>query len=422
MTDPINTIPNQPQTNPQTTSSANSNYPEPPLIINSPSNPKFSKSKLIAVGIVSLFFLVSIPLALFLSQNRQDIRQRAAGGCREGWYETNRYGQCCGCHLAKEVIVCHSDIYGDEYIESGCVADQYNAQTCTTDCTSGQCPAGNGGQSGETCSNQNKCDLAGGCNPACCASDNDCSGQTCSIPNNYCRGGSSCAPTGGISCSADRNGVSVTNNSGSAKNLNIEWFAATCGGDSGFCGGSPQTISKTLAAGENWNAGIYGQYCGSWQSDVDVSGDATCHADSSGKDNSDCSTPVSPTPTPIPPIATYDCRCTDTKIYRAGTLIEPTQVRLNDTLTFAGYGWIDAAEGTDNIDAMRITIKRNGTVVNTTTQQVIVARDSSQDSGTKRYFKGVSREFVVDQAGNYTVEVLVHTTKKEWLGSGIRRP
>lgn len=52
------------------------------------------------------------------------------------------------------------------------------------------------GTPGETCNNLNKCDIAGGCNPACCASAVDCpSGQYCSIPNGYCQSGKSCAGT-----------------------------------------------------------------------------------------------------------------------------------------------------------------------------------------------------------------------------------
>lgn len=59
------------------------------------------------------------------------------------------------------------------------------------------CPPGDSGQPGQECSNENKCDIAGGCNPACCASNNDCpSGQTCDIPNDYCRKRMSCNDSG----------------------------------------------------------------------------------------------------------------------------------------------------------------------------------------------------------------------------------
>lgn len=59
------------------------------------------------------------------------------------------------------------------------------------------CPAGDQGQVGEECSNLNKCDVAGGCNSSCCATDSDCpSGQTCTVPNGYCRSGKSCNDSG----------------------------------------------------------------------------------------------------------------------------------------------------------------------------------------------------------------------------------
>jgi len=59
------------------------------------------------------------------------------------------------------------------------------------------CPPGENGQAGQNCPNLNNCDIAGGCNPGCCASNDDCpSGQTCSIPNGYCRSGKSCNDSG----------------------------------------------------------------------------------------------------------------------------------------------------------------------------------------------------------------------------------
>lgn len=59
----------------------------------------------------------------------------------------------------------------------------------------GRCPIPDDGL-GETCDNLNKCDINGGCNPACCATTADCPpGQYCSIPNGYCQSGKSCAGT-----------------------------------------------------------------------------------------------------------------------------------------------------------------------------------------------------------------------------------
>ncbi len=59
--------------------------------------------------------------------------------------------------------------------------------------SAGRCTDENG-NSGQTCDNLNKCDIAGGCNPACCTSTADCPpGQHCSIPNGYCQSGKSCS-------------------------------------------------------------------------------------------------------------------------------------------------------------------------------------------------------------------------------------
>jgi len=58
--------------------------------------------------------------------------------------------------------------------------------------TAGQC-TDKDGNPGQTCTNTNKCNIAGGCDPACCVTNGDCPGnQVCSIPNGYCKGGKSC--------------------------------------------------------------------------------------------------------------------------------------------------------------------------------------------------------------------------------------
>ena len=54
----------------------------------------------------------------------------------------------------------------------------------------------------QACSNQNKCDIVGGCNPACCKVSSDCpNNQTCGTGigayNGYCKTNSSCDPNSG---------------------------------------------------------------------------------------------------------------------------------------------------------------------------------------------------------------------------------
>ncbi len=61
-----------------------------------------------------------------------------------------------------------------------------------------RCPDGDEGQPGQACDNPNRCDIAGGCNPACCAVDSECVGPlrdgACNQDNDYCRSGKSCGP------------------------------------------------------------------------------------------------------------------------------------------------------------------------------------------------------------------------------------
>ena len=43
------------------------------------------------------------------------------------------------------------------------------------------------GGNGERCNDENKCDIEGGCNPACCAYNSQCvNGKICDVPNGYC--------------------------------------------------------------------------------------------------------------------------------------------------------------------------------------------------------------------------------------------
>lgn len=59
------------------------------------------------------------------------------------------------------------------------------------------CPKGNAGQAGQSCNKISKCNIQGGCDPACCAENSDCpTGQSCSISNGNCRSGKSCAQAG----------------------------------------------------------------------------------------------------------------------------------------------------------------------------------------------------------------------------------
>lgn len=173
------------------------------LGINFPSE-KPKKLKLL-LAILGIFFIfASISAAVFLTKKRQEIRKEAAcpgeGAPCNGLTGTHCNTSSCCEHTCKP-----DGTWGPgTYCGNACK----NHPECAARCGGGgggggtptsppgqRCPIPGGGL-GETCSNLNKCDIAGGCNPACCASNSDCpAGTYCSIPNGYCQAGKSCAAT-----------------------------------------------------------------------------------------------------------------------------------------------------------------------------------------------------------------------------------
>lgn len=81
--------------------------------------------------------------------------------------------------------------------------------TCSPSGSGGGVCKDKAGKDGQACSNLNKCDINGGCNPACCSGDGDCNGQKCTTANGFCsKSGKSCTPgtsskkANGQSCSS----------------------------------------------------------------------------------------------------------------------------------------------------------------------------------------------------------------------------
>ena len=71
------------------------------------------------------------------------------------------------------------------------------AETCADQ---GKCTVVSSGQCGQACDNLAKCDINGGCNPACCIKNEDCAaGQQCNISNGYCAGAAGNG-SNGMSC------------------------------------------------------------------------------------------------------------------------------------------------------------------------------------------------------------------------------
>ncbi|KUK79454.1 MAG: hypothetical protein XD95_0377 [Microgenomates bacterium 39_7] len=120
------------------------------------------------------------------------------------------------------------------------------------------CPPGDNGQPGQACSSLGKCDVAGGCNPGCCNDNNDCpSGQTCSIPNGYCRSGQSCNDSGTEEYhKACRNEqcVEVAGPGPDQCSSNSD-----CQNDDG--GGGGEEAQTCIEAGDSGDPGVESQWC-----------------------------------------------------------------------------------------------------------------------------------------------------------------
>jgi len=163
------------------------------------------KTRVVLATLGVILLIATLPAAVYLVKQRQEIRKEA-GACPPESCTGSGYlcaGECaCNWELNKGVRWHYKCVNGQ--VESYNILDASCNSACPGEPSpqpspEGQkCPPGNDGQPGETCSNLNKCDIAGGCNPACCATKSDCpSEQYCSIPNGYCRAGKSCAGTTG---------------------------------------------------------------------------------------------------------------------------------------------------------------------------------------------------------------------------------
>ncbi len=152
---------------------------EPSLVISTP--PKKSRVKVIMASIILLVLLVSVPGAVYLVQRR--VFAPKAAGCDRDCSATRDNKECwtwAGSGCAWE---------GDPYSGS-CICKRGEEPTPTPPPSSQKCTKKDGSP-GETCANLDKCDVDGGCNPACCAYNKNCgaNGKICDIPNGYCQSG-----------------------------------------------------------------------------------------------------------------------------------------------------------------------------------------------------------------------------------------
>lgn len=124
------------------------------------------------------------------------------------------------------------------------------------------CPAPGGGL-GQACESFNKCNAQGGCDPACCVSENDClRGQVCDIPNGNCNSGKSCNDQGGGTHKACRDNQCVYVPGAGADECTSHSQCQTTSPppgdiDSGYCAGKSGIVCENLGNNEGkaigWN-------------------------------------------------------------------------------------------------------------------------------------------------------------------------
>lgn len=222
-----------------------------------PAAKKTDRTKKTLSLLVLIIVLVSVPVAVFLTMQSQEIRKKAQES-----YPCQTEEDC-----PNPDHVCH---YG--YCTSCSVFDE---PTCWT-------------------------------HTSCCWEAGVCKTGACPNP----------PPNPQVSCSADVSGVHIRNLSTTESvSGNVTWFSTKCNNEKGecFCGGATKTEYVSLGPGQSWDRGIAGDGC-MWQSDLSSS---ICSASDAGC--LPCETPPgappTPTPTPSPTPPSYILTCNFTRAY-----------------------------------------------------------------------------------------------------------
>ncbi|MDO8515148.1 MAG: hypothetical protein Q7S14_01485, partial [bacterium] len=197
-----------------------------------------------------------------------------------------------------------------------------------------------------------------------------------------------------LTCTANETGVHVTGTSGCGS-VSINWFASRCNSGTGLCSGA-----SANASGIPFNGGMSGSGC-DYQAEVFASGGgASCSDVGSG---SNCN--PTPTPTPTPPTQ-KDAACA--QVVADKTL---STLKLNDVVTFTGYGWVDKTA--DSIDQINFIISKDGVEVSNT--NVAAVRAASRDVAGQYYYSAV-KAYTISSVGSYSVKIRAH-----WVGGNIWR-
>ncbi|MFH0863565.1 MAG: hypothetical protein V1858_00540 [Candidatus Gottesmanbacteria bacterium] len=278
-------------------------------VVNPVKKPLLPNRKVMAALVIFLI-AVSIPVAVIVSRQRQEIRKQAYPG-----------------------DVCHYDHdctgWPNEHCTNGvCTALPTNCLpadgNCAlggdedTICCSGVCSYG-------LCRGNDPTMGCGGFGESECWTHNN-----CHYINDSCEPrppGPPPSPNGDVTCSANSSGVAIRNNSTQTVSGDVSWFASRCGeNDSCTCGGQSSSENVSLAPGASWSKGMTGAGC-AWQ--ADVSGFVSC----SGSGCEDCNGSSSPAPSPSGTPPTFAAQCLSIGIFNSNwTAVLTNQLTVNQAI------------------------------------------------------------------------------------------
>ena len=399
-----------------------------------------NKTRIIAAIIAAALIVVSLPVAIFLVKQRQEIRKQAEGECEEGQFQDRCEGECTSQGKRTQYKVTYRCNAQGEWVNTG--MQNCDPMFCCPDNNPANCPDAGGPPPGKDCCSGtpecpdgqqciqtddpdcSTCQPMPGNLPGCCNGPNDCAhweacvaGNDACDSNKSCRSQAGCDPAKGdsdclpgnkcvngtcvgentLECHADENGVQIVNNTGQTISGTVNWYSSRCDSDTCFCSGSPSsadlTGDKALDPGESWSQNITGSGC-SWQSDVQF---AWCSNANNGCIAGCGDTPTS-TPTPTPTVPTnYAISCKKLAAYDEDwqLISNLNTISTNDTVYFVVEGLCD--EPQSGISDARFRINSG----------------SWQNPNGKKWDK-FYYQYAVAKAGNYKVEAMVSNPILGW--------
>ncbi len=306
--------------------------PEPGNIQETPEiKPAANKKKgRVAAAIAGIaLILISLPVALTLVKQRQEVRKMADNICNypdnpqhkcnghePGWSTCDADGRW-GCDQACNYIDLPDTWCDADTHQYTCSAGAVNPDPANSPCSGDLTPGPTSPPGTQCCSGTKDCAEGQQCmktddpncsvckpepepgKPGCCSGPNDCAHwESCSVDNGNCASGKSCGShagcvydsdcasgkcqggtcvgSGTLECQANKGGVKIINNTDQPISGTAVWFSRWCdhqNNDSCFCSGGDFSEAVTLTPDEVWTRGNTNsangppQYC-AWQSDI----------------------------------------------------------------------------------------------------------------------------------------------------------